>query len=107
MLGFLDDERAVGALSHSLLNAKEDYARWAAAEGLLRRKDRRSIEPLIRALDDPAPKVRLVAATALYEFGDSRAIEPLNRLLLTHADDVATIQIATKAIRRLVGQRED
>ena len=64
----------------------EDYAvmssvRETAAEALGILRDRRAVEPLIKALNDKDEEVRWKAAWALGNIGDIQAVEPLIYLL--------------------------
>jgi HEAT repeat protein len=101
--GFLADDRNIAFLIKALLNGRGEFARWAAAEGLMRLRDVRGLEALSSALDDRASKVRMTAAQAICEFGDARAIESLERAAKRRPDDRVLGTFATKALSRLGG----
>jgi HEAT repeat protein len=101
-LGRIGDPRAAEPLIHVMLNDPEPtcraYAAAAFGDGFGSMggfRDQRAIEPLIKALNDPDPKVRRFAASSLEWNPDPRAVEPLIRLL----DDYET---STPAMRALV-----
>ncbi|MFQ6055763.1 MAG: HEAT repeat domain-containing protein [Methanosarcinales archaeon] len=52
-----------------------------ALERLIKMRDSRAVEPLIKALGDSSSEVRENAAYALGELGDKRAVEPLIKAL--------------------------
>lgn len=62
------------------LQAADPAARWAAAEELARRRDRRAVELVIAAMLDSEDTIRVcVMASALGRIGDPRALGPLSR----------------------------
>jgi hypothetical protein len=119
-LGALDDERAIDALGKALAAENED-ARWIAAHQLRERgwggtdrigvylglqrpaADKRVVESLVRAVQDPSELVRSEASDALCEFGDSRALEPLRTLLADPvvAGDPVLSERMSNAIQRI------
>ena len=60
----------------SVLLSGQLQERVIAAETLGDMGDLRAVEPLIKALDDPATEVRWVAAKSLGMLGDPRAVPP-------------------------------
>jgi len=64
--------------------------------------DENSSEPLIRALTDPAWRVRRAVALALGRVGDGRAVGPLSRAL---RDDQKKVRDAAKTALVLIGKR--
>ena len=69
----------------SVLGSGQLQERVVAAETLGDMGDPRAVEPLIRALDDPATEVRWVAAKSLGRLGDPRAVPALIRALRSEA----------------------
>ncbi len=103
-LGQSRDGRAVPPLIRVLATdaSPDGEIRAAAAKGLAALGDRRTVEPLIRALADPAEDVRDAAATALGDLEDRRAIAPLIACL---ADPGALVRWqAATTLRRLTGE---
>lgn len=98
-LGNLGDKRAIKPLIRTLGENEYGYARLAAASALSKlgekkwvnivkgeiedyerlgnSGDRRALEPLIKALGDKKPNIRIKAALALGNLGDTNAIEIL------------------------------
>ena len=78
----------VGDLIATLRTAAEPRRRGAAATLLGRTGSRAAVEPLVRALEDPAHNVRGSAATALGRLADPAAVESLVRALEDPANEV-------------------
>ena len=78
-LGVINSRRAVKPLIHWLLEAREKEQRAAAAYALGLLADARTIDPLVKVLDDPTvdPKVRGHAAEALAHLANDQAARHL------------------------------
>jgi HEAT repeat protein len=73
-----------GAPFESLLEdlASPNYrVRWKAVQGLGETRDPRSLDPLLGALKDRLPTIRIAALSALGRLRDRRAIEPVIGML--------------------------
>lgn len=92
------DER-LAELARTLASSQHEKARIAAAVALGRLEDPRSLEPLVRGLDDASHVVRAVAATALGRLGDARALPALRRAASDR--DELVRRRATAAIERI------
>jgi HEAT repeat protein len=109
ILANLDDggDPRVVAFLIDALKAKDVREQWAAARGLLRRRDARACEPLAQVLRDHSKEVRIAAVEALYEFGDRRAVGPLRRYLARWRDDPKWVrELAAEALARLEARGE-
>jgi len=88
VLGKIKAFDAFGALASRLQNDADSDVRSSAgtALGKIHNPDLKldSVPILISALRDPAPNVRIFAATALSGIGDRRAIEPLTKVAGEH-----------------------
>jgi HEAT repeat protein len=74
-----------GAPWESLLRelASPDYrVRWKAVQGLGGARDPRALEPLLGALQDRLPTIRIAALSGLGRLGDRRAIGPVIAMLV-------------------------
>jgi len=80
ILAVLGNPKALDALTTTLTNDRDPQARSAAALAVGMLHDRRSLQPLIEALDDHDDRVRVAAAGALSALGDRTALEPLMRM---------------------------
>jgi HEAT repeat protein len=105
-LGTLDDPRGVPTLIGVLSNGSEDSSvRGTAAEKLGWLQDRRALQPLVKALGDPAPEVRFWAAHALGWLGDEATVPALSKLetdsveIDTHGTIAAEAEEAIRNIR--------
>ena len=99
-LGMAGGDQAVRALMLTVENEHEDLiVRGRAALMLGKIKDRRAVDPLIRALDAPGYQTPMFAAEALGKIGDTRAIEPL--IMLAAASTDKTRDAALDALRKL------
>jgi HEAT repeat protein len=97
----LRDPRSVDVLLDAL---REPTTTWVVGRMLAELGGSRAVEPLIAALHDPDPAMRVAAARVLGELGDSRAVEPLIAALgdqqvrgtavvaLDHLDDPRAIE---------------
>jgi HEAT repeat protein len=63
-------------------------------------KDKRAVEPLSNALNNPIPEIRFAAACALAEFDDTRAVEHLIEAL-KRKDVLGSREVAAKHLGRL------
>jgi len=99
-LGMAGGDQAVRALMLTVENEHEDLiVRGRAALMLGKIRDRRAVDPLIRALDAPGYQTPMFAAEALGKIGDTRAIEPL--IMLAAASTDKTRDAALDALRKL------
>lgn len=97
----LEKKGRVRALIRALRYEKDLKVRLDAAKALGNLGDVRSVEPLIRLLEDPDDDVREEAARALSRLGGERAVAPLIALL---EDDNADVQReAASALGRIGG----
>lgn len=124
-LGNLKDPRAIRPLIRALGENEYGFSRLAAASALskLREKkwinivkgesedferlgncgDKRALEPLIKALGDKKPDVRIRAALALGDLGDTRAVEILIKAYDNDIDKHVKNAIV-KTVKRLQGE---
>ena len=79
------------------LRADQPELRMAAANALGRLDDASGVQPLVDALDDPDPRVRLRAGQACGTFADPRAVPGL-RERLTADDDLRVRRAAANAL---------
>jgi HEAT repeat protein len=98
-------ERRARRLLRRLHSNTSELVGISSLMALARRRDPRSVEPLIQALSHPEPGMRRFAAEALGELGDTRAIVPLVELLVDRASDesvaVSVRQVAATALAKL------
>lgn len=86
-LGEVNDPRAIETLVATLNHDDEAPEVRMVVAGILEhspemmQQHKDAVDPLLVALTDKAPRVRMAAADALAQAGDMRAIEPLIRLL--------------------------
>lgn len=95
--------QAVAPLITSLSNDEIGGIRGMAAEALGRLKDKRAMEPLLAALNDPERLVRWRAAEALGRLGDGQAVDPLIALLKN--GDTYARQLAARVLSILGDRR--
>ncbi len=81
-----------------LLEYVDEPVRVHAAFALGKLGQKSSLEPLIRALDDPSVQVRENAAIALGKIGDQRAVAPLQQV---STEDVRAKKAAVSALARI------
>jgi hypothetical protein len=81
-----------------LLEYVDEPVRVHAAFALGKLCQKSSLEPLIRALDDPSVQVRENAAIALGKIGDRRAVAPLQQV---STEDVRVKKAAVSALARI------
>jgi len=81
--------RRAAAVLIAALTSADDTGRTDAARALAAQRDESAIVPLMNALRDPWPGVRIEAAAALGDLGDRRAVEPLIAALEDKDPDVA------------------
>lgn len=81
-----------------LLEYVDEPVRVHAAFALGKLSQKSSLEPLIRALDDPSVQVRENAAIALGKIGDQRAVAPLQQV---STEDVRAKKAAVSALARI------
>lgn len=91
----------IDTLARAAENESNEKARIAAVVALGRIADKRTYDPLVRALRDSSPVVRGVAASALGHLGDARAVTPLTASL--NDGDEGVRDRAREAIARLRG----
>lgn len=95
-LGLIGDERAGAALVETLRAADQPPAvRDSCAYALCRLSYPPAVDALLDALSDPAPSVRVCAASALAAIGESRAFHAV--LLACHAETDHRVKEALKA----------
>src|SRR5688572_15313863 len=70
-------EDRVAQLTKMLSTSSSDKARLSAVAALARLGDHRAVKPLIKALGDPNPQVRALAATTLGRMGAKAALPAL------------------------------
>lgn len=102
-IGNLIARRNLKGLTKILKNHKNPRVRATAAHGLGIIQDKKSVRPLIVALNDPSKGVRLQAAIALGEIIDSRAVNPLIRAL---SDDDKDVQLAAAEALGKIGDKQ-
>jgi hypothetical protein len=93
------------SLTHDVASGADFRLRVSAALSLGKTKSRAALAPLISALEDPSPAVRVAAAAALGVLGIKDAVEPLRSHLSSETSPVVRSQIKN-AIDKLVGNRE-
>lgn len=91
---------AVDELAKTLASSS-DKARISAVTSLARMSDKRALKPLVTALHDPNPTVRLIAAQGLGRLAHKAALPQLRQLAVDDSDDkvrtaakIAALQIA-------------
>jgi hypothetical protein len=84
-----------------LLTSSSDKTRLSAVVSLARLGDKRTLKPLVTALEDPSPQVRAMASTALGKLGHKAALPSLRNAALNDPDHTvrntartATLQVA-------------
>jgi HEAT repeat protein len=99
------DTPLVGWFARLLIPKDFEYVRDAGPEACsaLVEIGFASVEPLIAALNDPLPRVRMYAATALANIADPRAVEPLIARLSD--DDYRPTMAATLALGQFADDR--
>ncbi len=80
ILAALGNPKGLDALIKTLDRDHDAQARAAAALAIGTLHDRRSLHPLIAALQDKDERVRIAAAGALGALGDRTALDPLMRM---------------------------
>ena len=93
-------KNAVNPLITYLLTDADWYMREVAAKALGRIGDKRAVEPLITALEDPSMDVRETATWALGKLADPQAIPRLTSLL-GDLDDVLVADNAEWALEQI------
>ncbi|HET6323967.1 MAG TPA: HEAT repeat domain-containing protein [Planctomycetaceae bacterium] len=104
-----NDRAALETLSHSLVDPNDAELRQAAAGalgGAAVAGNPTAIVRLTDALDDPAPRVRIMAALSLAQFGPA-AIEAVPRLEAAAANDVPRMQRAALAALASIRGHQD
>ncbi|HEY3272165.1 MAG TPA: HEAT repeat domain-containing protein [Methanocella sp.] len=81
-----------------LLEYLDEPVRVHAAFTLGKLGQKSSVEPLVRALDDPSVQVRENAAIALGKIGDQRAVAPLQQV---STEDIRAKKAAVSALARI------
>jgi hypothetical protein len=93
------DRAALDVLSRFLVDANDAELRQAAAGALGSAATSNNLTAVVRltdALDDPSPKVRIMAALSLAQFG-SAAVDAVPRLEMAATNDVPRMQRAALA----------
>ena len=93
------DRSALEALSHFLVDPNDADMRQAAAGALGFASSSSNLTAIVRltdALDDPSPRVRIMAALSLAQFG-SAAVDAVPRLEMAATSDVPRMQRAALA----------
>jgi len=80
---------------------KDMWVRWAAVEGLARRRKKSLIQPLLGALRDRSDLVRFSALVGLEKVADSRAIEGLKHYLSSKRLSPGGKRVATQLLAKL------
>jgi HEAT repeat protein len=103
-LGFVKDERVTPLLAKAL-RSKQDTVRWAAANGLARRRSAAVVSALVGALKDRSTKVRQVVVQALGKQRNPSAIKPLREALARASNQKVPylVKLITQALERLEG----
>ena len=100
-LGQFKDSRAVDALIHAL---QDTETRWAAVEALGRIGDPKSLAPLSKLLNDPAPEIRIEILLALPKFNHPKILEALHRV--AKSDPHRKVRARALEIAEEVARRE-
>jgi HEAT repeats len=95
----------LSSLSRDVASGADFRLRVGAALSLGKSKSRAALAPLVAALDDPSPAVRVAAAAALGVLGHKDAIEALRTHLTSESSQVVRSQLKG-AIEKLQGGRE-
>jgi HEAT repeat protein len=94
------DKTAIATLVECLRH-KDQYVRWAAVEGLARRRQTSVLKPLLAALSDRSDLVRFSALRAIAKVADQTAIEPLRHFLGRKKLNPGAKKLAEELLARL------
>lgn len=103
ILGFARDARAVEAVA-ALLDDGDESVRWTAAKTLGAIDGKYAVANLIRALQDPSPRVREVTVLALGKIGHLDAVPALTTVAENDPDD-AVRAAAADALAAIGGRK--
>ncbi len=103
ILGFARDARAIEPVA-ALLDDDDESVRWTAAKTLGAIDGKYAVASLIRALQDPSPRVREVTVLALGKIGHLDAVPPLTAVAENDPDD-AVRAAATDALAAITGRK--
>ncbi len=103
ILGFGRDARAVKPVA-ALLDADDETVRWTAAKTLGAIDGKYAVESLIRALQDPSPRVREVTVLALGKIGHLDAVPALTAVAANDADETVRAA-AADALAAIAGRK--
>jgi len=101
ILGYVRDPRAMKPVA-ALLDAGDESVRWTAAKTLGAIDGKYAVANLVRALQDPSPRVREVTVLALGKIGDFDAVPALNTVAENDPDD-AVRDAAKDALAAIAG----
>lgn len=93
------------SLTHDVASGSDFRLRVGAALSLGKTHSRAALGPLVAALDDPSPAVRVAAAAALAVLGQKEALEPLQTHMASETSPVVRSQLKA-AIEKLQGGHE-
>ncbi len=105
-LGSAKGQRSIDVLIEGL-NARDQYSRWAAAESLIRRKNKRAVPALTAALKDRSSLVKSAIVQAMKSnrlFRSEEALSALRRIIAnksmqTHSPGIC--QTAKEVVKRI------
>jgi HEAT repeat protein len=103
ILGFARDAPAVKSVA-ALLDADDESVRWTAAKTLGAIDGKFAVASLIRALQDPSPRVREVTVLALGKIGHFDAVPALSAVAENDPDD-AVREAAADALAAIAGHK--
>lgn len=103
ILGFARDARAIEPVA-ALLDDDDESVRWTAAKTLGAIDGEYAVTNLIRALQDPSPRVREVTVLALGKIGHFDAVPALTAVAENDPDD-AVRAAATDALAAVAGRK--
>jgi len=111
LLRVIGDARAVEPMVQALyyesllVMVKEDDGAWVpfGLVKVLSLIGEPAVEPLIQALKDENPRLRLGATSVLGVIGDTRAVEPLTQALKDESEDVR--QLAKRALEKIKSRK--
>lgn len=85
-----------------MLSSSSEKTRMSAVISLARLGDKRTLKPLVTALNDPNPQVRAIAATALGKLGHKAALPALKTVAQDDLD--ATVRTKARHAAKLVAK---
>lgn len=104
LIGFPESVQAdsIKVLAKRLRTSSSEKSRIAATISLGRLKNKRAVQPLLRALRDKSPIVRSLAAAALGAIGETRALPALRR---ASKDKVSKVRKRAKTAIKLIRRK--